>query len=340
MLFLQLPLLAVLLPGVDNKDDFHEPASFRIIQISSFYNHFWIQNLGSGWLGELQTHGWESNSGNIIFLWPWSKGNFSNKDLMELGKLFHMFSTGFLQAFCNHASQWRFEYPFELQVVGGCDLHFGKGSVGYMRVAYQGSDFLSFQSNSWLPSPNGGSKAQHVCRLFNSDQITLEKIHRLLSDTCQRFLLGLLDAGKSYLQRQVKPEAWLSTGRNPGPGRLMLICHTSGFHPKSIWVMWMRGEQEHPGTQRSDILPNADGTWYLRASLDVQATETSDLSCRVRHSSLEGQDIILYWEHHSSMGFIFLIFLILPLVLLTGLAFWLRKRGTHCEFPRTCLPLE
>ena len=59
--------------------------------------------------------------------------------------------------------------------------------------------------------------------------------------------------------------------------------------------MWMRGEQEQQGTQRSDVLPNADGTWYLRVSLDVEASEASGLSCRVRHSSLGGQDIILYW---------------------------------------------
>ena len=59
--------------------------------------------------------------------------------------------------------------------------------------------------------------------------------------------------------------------------------------------MWMRGEQEQQGTQRNDILPNADGTSYLRVSLDVEASEASGLSCRVRHSSLGGQDIILYW---------------------------------------------
>ena len=57
----------------------------------------------------------------------------------------------------------------------------------------------------------------------------------------------------------------------------------------------MRGEQEQQGTQRSDVLPNSDGTSYLRVSLDVEASEASGLSCRVRHSSLGGQDIILYW---------------------------------------------
>lgn len=56
----------------------------------------------------------------------------------------------------------------------------------------------------------------------------------------------------------------------------------------------MRGEQVQQRTQQSGILPNADGTWYLQVFLEVEATETSGLYCRVRHSSLGGQDIILY----------------------------------------------
>ncbi|XP_014653169.1 PREDICTED: T-cell surface glycoprotein CD1a-like [Ceratotherium simum simum] len=325
MLFLQLPLLAVLLPAGDSKDDFQEPVSFQIIQISSFYNRSWVRTLGSGWLGELQTHGWVSDTGTIIFLWPWSKGNFSNEEWKEQEKLLHLSSIENLQTIHNHASQWQLEYPFEFQMAGCCKLHFGEASVGFMHVAYQGSDFMSFQNNSWLPSPEGGRRAQDVCNLFNGDKVGLEITHRFLSDTCPRLLLSLLDAGKADLQRQVMPEAWLSTGPSPCPGRLMLVCHVSGFHPKPIWVMWMWGEQEHLGTQRGDVLPNADGTWYLRKSLDVEVTEAAGLSCRVRHSSLGGQDIILYREHHSSVGLIILAVIVL-LVLLTGLAFWLRKR--------------
>nr|KAF6412877.1 CD1e molecule [Molossus molossus] len=39
---------------------------------------------------------------------------------------------------------------------------------------------------------------------------------------------------------KVKPEAWVSKGPSPGPGRLLLVCHVSGFFPKSVWVRWMR----------------------------------------------------------------------------------------------------
>lgn len=339
MRFLQLSLLVILLPGCDNKDGFQEPISFEIIRIHTFYSRSWVQTLGSIWVDELQTHKWDSNSGNYIFLWPWSKANFSNEEWIEQEKLCSTFSIQLIRAFQNRASQWQLEYPFEVQTTAGYELRFGETSVGFIRVAYQGSDFISFQNTSWLPSPQGGSRAQDACRLFNLNQVGLEIADRFLSDTCPRLLLGILDAGKADLQRQVKPEAWLSTGPSSGPGHLTLVCHVSGFHPKPIWVMWMQGEQEHPGTQRSDILPNADGTWYLRKSLDVEAIEAAGLSCRVRHSSLGGQDIILSWENDSSMGLIF-AGVIVSLVLLTGLAFWLRKRRKPCATPRTPLPSQ
>lgn len=242
--------------------------------------------------------------------------------------------------FHNYASQWKFEYPFVVQMAAGCELHSGEA---FKRYAYQGSDLLSFQNDSWLPSPKGGTRAQQVCRLFNQYKGVKKMIHEYLGDTCPRFLLSLLDAGKADLQRQVRPEAWLSIGPNPGSDHRMLICHVSGFYPKPIWAMWMRGEQVQQGTQRSDVLPNADGTWYLRIYLNVETIETSGLSCRVRHSSLGGQDIILYLdkptEHLKSMGLIILAVMVL-LVLLAGVAFWLRKRWTHRDPPLTLIPSE
>nr|XP_040143180.1 T-cell surface glycoprotein CD1a-like [Ictidomys tridecemlineatus] len=194
-----------------------------------------------------------------------------------------------------------------------------------MQVAIQGYYFISFQNETCLSSPMNGRKAQEACNLLNLNEAFTHRLHRLLSNTCPRFTLGLLDAGKAHLQRQVKPEAWLSSGPSPGPGRLLLVCHVSGFYPKPVWVMWMQGEQEQQGTQRGDILPNADGTWYLQATLDVAAGEAAGLACRVKHSSLGGQDLVLYWgAPPSALGWI-LLAMIVALALLTGLGFWFRK---------------
>uniref|UniRef100_A0A8D2GW28 T-cell surface glycoprotein CD1a-like n=1 Tax=Urocitellus parryii TaxID=9999 RepID=A0A8D2GW28_UROPR len=319
MMSLLLPLLAALFPGDDSEYGFEEPVSYHLLQTSAFHNHSWV-HLSSGWLGELQIHSCNISSGAFIYLYPWSRGNFSNRELMDLESFFWENFIGIQE---NPILQ---KLQFLPLMATGCELHSGKGFLCFLQLAIQGSDFMSFQNETWSPSPEGGIKAQEFCKLFNLDQGFVQGYaHTLLSDTFPHFTLALLDAGKAHLQRQVKPEAWLSSGPSPGPGHLLLVCHVSGFYPKPVWVMWMRGEQEQQGTQRGDILPNADGTWYLRATLDVAAGEVAGLACRVKHSSLGGQDLVLHWgAPPSALGWI-LSAVTVALALLTGLGFWFRK---------------
>ncbi|XP_037360387.1 T-cell surface glycoprotein CD1c-like [Talpa occidentalis] len=323
MLSLQLVFLAVL-SGGDYVEALQEHALFHVIQISSFVNQSWAQNQGSGWLNELQTHGWESKTGRIIYLYTWSKGHFSDEELMTLEQLFHFYLSGLTRDIQEYARQLQFMYPFVIQVTAGCELDSRDTTKDFFWVAYQGSDFLSLQNMSWVPAPEGGSRAERVCSVINHYDGFKETVDKLVRDICPRFALGLLDAAKLYLQRQVRPVVWLSSSPILGSAQQLLICHVSGFYPKPIWVMWMRGDQELPGTQR-DVLPNADGTWYLRVILNVDAEEAVGLSCQVRHSSLGGQKIILYWGHHPSMNLTLLI-LIIPLMLPVVLALWLKKR--------------
>lgn len=107
-----LLILFVLFP------DLQEPITFQIIRISSFYNRFLTQNLGSAWLDELQTHAWENNSDTVIYLHPWSKGNFSDEELIEVEKILHTFFIRLGQALYNHASQWKLECKFSS--LNGC----------------------------------------------------------------------------------------------------------------------------------------------------------------------------------------------------------------------------
>uniref|UniRef100_A0A8D0YZJ6 Ig-like domain-containing protein n=1 Tax=Sus scrofa TaxID=9823 RepID=A0A8D0YZJ6_PIG len=322
-----------------------EPLSFRILQISSFANHSWVCTHGSGWLGELQTHSWDNVLGTIRFLLPWAQGNFSKEELKNIQAFLKLYFHSFPQEVQAFSSQLQFEYPFELQLSLGCLSRPVKASESFFNGAYQGSDFLSFQGNSWTPSLGAGSQAQNACTVLNHYRVIKEIVEVALYDICPRFLAGLLQAGKSELERQVKPEAWLSKGPSPGPGRLLLICHISGFHPKPVWVMWMRGEQEQQATQRGDILPHADGTWYLRVTLDVAAGEATGLSCRVKHSSLGGHDIILYWGGISIVPTLICLMVVVTLVLLVVVDSLFKKQpqiGTSSLLmsPTMTFPLE
>ena len=91
---------------------FQGPTSFHLMQISTFANSTWAQNQGSGWLGDLQIHGWESDSGTIIFLKPWSKGNFSNEEMTELEDLFRAYLIGFTREVQDRVSEFQLECEY------------------------------------------------------------------------------------------------------------------------------------------------------------------------------------------------------------------------------------
>ncbi|KAM5162235.1 T-cell surface glycoprotein CD1b-like [Callospermophilus lateralis] len=325
MLLPLLLLLAVLFPGGDNQEAYQGPTSFHVMQISSFANSTWTLNRGSGWLEDLQIHGWDSDTGTAIFLKPWSKGNLSDEEVTELEEIFRVYFFGITREVQERTSDLQLEYPFEFQGIAGCELQSGGAVRSFLKGAIKGLDLLSINTTCW-PAPSGGSRAQKICELIANYKGIFDTIEHLLYKTCPRFLLSVLEAGKVDLQRQVKPKAWLSSGPSPEPGHVLLVCHVSGFYPKHVWVMWMRGQQEQQGTQQGDFLPNADGTWYLRATLDVAAGEAAGLACRVKHSSLGGQDLVLYWGRSIPIGLVILAVIVPALIFLLGLALWFWRR--------------
>uniref|UniRef100_A0A4W2G0F2 Antigen-presenting glycoprotein CD1d-like n=2 Tax=Bos indicus x Bos taurus TaxID=30522 RepID=A0A4W2G0F2_BOBOX len=307
------------------------PFSFHGLQISSLANSSWTRTDCLGWLGELQPYTWRNESDTIRFLKPWSRGTFSDQQWEQLQHTFQVYRSSFTKVLWEFVKRLHAELPLEIQGSAGCELLQGNTSESFLRAAFQGRDVLSFQGMSWVSAPDAPPWVQEVCKVINLDQGTKETVHWLLHDICPELVRGLLQTGKSELEKQVKPEAWLSSGPSPGPGRLLLVCHVSGFYPKPVRVMWMRDEQEEPGTRQGDVMPNADSTWYLRVTLDVAAGEAAGLSCQVKHSSLGDQDIILYWDgNRVSRGLIVaLVLLVFVLLFVGGLVFWFRKHRRY-----------
>ena len=91
---------------------FQGPTSYHVMQISTFVNSTWAQNQGSGWLDDLQIHGWESDSGTAIFLKPWSKGNFSDDEVTELVDLFRAYFIGFTREVQDPVNEFQLECEY------------------------------------------------------------------------------------------------------------------------------------------------------------------------------------------------------------------------------------
>ncbi|XP_051012876.1 antigen-presenting glycoprotein CD1d [Acomys russatus] len=270
--------------------------TFRCMQISSFVNSSCSTTDASAWLEDLQTHRWSNASDTISFLRPWSQGRLSNEQWQKLQHLLQVYRFSFTRDIQELVKMVpKAHYPIEFQLSAGCEVYPMNASESFLHVAFQGEYILSFQGTSWQKAPEAPAWLELPIRVINSDLGTRETVQLLLNDTCPQFARGLLEAGKSELEKQEKPVAWLSSGLSPTHGHQQLVCHVSGFYPKPVWVMWMRGDQEQQSTHTGDVLPNADGTWYLQATLDVEAREVTGLACRVKHSSLGGQDIILFW---------------------------------------------
>uniref|UniRef100_A0A8D2CLF9 Ig-like domain-containing protein n=1 Tax=Sciurus vulgaris TaxID=55149 RepID=A0A8D2CLF9_SCIVU len=326
-------LLSWLLPQVwGNSEVLGRSFLFRCLQISSFANSSWWRTDGLAWLGELQTHRWSNASDKIDSVKPWAQGTFSSQQCDQLQYIFRGYRNSFTRDVQEFAKMLSLEYPIELQLSAGCEVYPGNVSEKFFHIAYQGDYILSFHGTAWEPAPQAPPRLDSVIKVLNQDQGTRETVQWLLSDICPQLVNGILETGKSELEKQVKPEAWLSRGLSPGPDHLLLVCHVSGFYPQPVWVMWMRGEQEQQGTQRGDFLPNADGTWYLQATLDVAAGEAAGLACRVKHSSLGGQDLVLFWDgSHTSVGLIILAVLtcLVSLFMFILALIWIRKRRSY-----------
>ncbi|XP_045640444.1 antigen-presenting glycoprotein CD1d [Ursus americanus] len=303
----------------------------QCLQVSVFANRSWARTDGLARLEDLQAYGWSNDSDAIRFLKPWARGSFSQRQWDWLQGILAVYRNSFTRDVQELVKMLRLDYPFEIQVSAGCELRAGNISESFFHAAFQGGEIMSFQGAYWVPAPDAPDWAGRATQALNQDQGTRKTLQSLLNDTCPQFARDLLEAGKSELEKQVKPEAWLSTGPSPGPSRLLLVCHVSGFHPKPVWVMWMRGEQEQRATQEGDVLPHADETWYLQVTLDVAAREAAGLSCRVRHSSLGGQDIIIHWEgsHSSWLIPVALLGSLLMIGCIGCLALWYRKRRSY-----------
>ncbi|XP_008050628.1 antigen-presenting glycoprotein CD1d-like, partial [Carlito syrichta] len=178
------------------------PFLFRCAQTSSFASSRQSRTDVSVWLGELQTHSWSNDSDFVRPLKPWSRGTFSDQQWEMLMHTFRVYRSSFTRDITEFAKMLQVAYPIELQLSAGCEIHPGNTSENFLHVAYEGREVVSFQETSWKAAPEAPDWINVAITVLNQDQETRETVQWLLNDTCPQFASGLLEAGKSELEKQ------------------------------------------------------------------------------------------------------------------------------------------
>ncbi len=73
-----------------------------------------------------------------------------------------------------------------------------------------------------------------------------------------------------------------------------MSCLATGFYPRHINLTLFRDEQpvaDHEITG-GDLLPNGDGTYQMRKSLEISAADKHKYTCSVTHLSLDNKLVI------------------------------------------------
>ncbi|KAK9952142.1 hypothetical protein ABG768_017998, partial [Culter alburnus] len=115
---------------------------------------------------------------------------------------------------------------------------------------------------------------------------------------CIKTLKGYLVKRRNQVNRKVKPRVRLIQKANSDSGGFRVSCLATGFYPRHINLTLFRDGQPVPDHEITggDLLPNGDGTYQMRKSLEISA-DKHKYTCSATHLSLDNTlDVTLEFD--------------------------------------------
>ncbi|XP_016124717.1 BOLA class I histocompatibility antigen, alpha chain BL3-6-like isoform X2 [Sinocyclocheilus grahami] len=152
-------------------------------------------------------------------------------------------------------------------------------------------------------------------------QLSMWRHENLYYPACIKTLKNYLKKRKKQVNRKVKPRLKLIQKAN-SDGGFRVSCLATGFYPRHINLTLFRDGQpvsDHEITG-GDLLPNADGTYQMRKSLEISAADKHKYTCSATHLSLDNKlDIELEFDPGEPFkSVITSVLIVLALVLVFG----------------------
>ncbi|XP_051741114.1 major histocompatibility complex class I-related gene protein-like [Ctenopharyngodon idella] len=149
---------------------------------------------------------------------------------------------------------------------------------------------------------------------------------------CIKTLKGYLEKRRTQIYRKVKPKVRLLKKELSSGFRVS--CLATGFYPRHINLTLFRDRQPVSDQEITggDLLPNGDGTYQMRKSLEISA-DKHKYTCSATHLSLDNKlDVTLEYDHGEPFKSVIpSVLMVLALMLVFGAAVaitaWKRRRA-------------
>ncbi|KAG8549003.1 hypothetical protein GDO81_023191, partial [Engystomops pustulosus] len=184
-----------------------------------------------------------------------------------------------------------------VQIMTGCELRDDGSIARSKRFTYDGEEFMYYDPSTGVFIPSK-AEARITTQEWNMEgHGCTESTRQYMAAECIERLKRFIEFGREDLERKVRPRVKVS-GRESGDVT-KLHCVVYGFLPRAVDVRWMKnGVDDVPTYETTHVLPNPDGTYQIRVSVDVISKEVDTYLCYVDHSSLE-EPLLVPWEKKS-----------------------------------------
>uniref|UniRef100_H3A5K4 Ig-like domain-containing protein n=2 Tax=Latimeria chalumnae TaxID=7897 RepID=H3A5K4_LATCH len=213
----------------------------------------------------------------------------------------------------------------------GCELRDDATTGGFDQFGYDGEDFISFDKEKliWVAAVDQAIPSQDN---WNANTAFIQGTKTYLEEECIEFLKKLIRYGNKTLERKVCPEVTVYDRPDFESESIILTCMATGFHPRSIDVSWVRDENTQMNDVYTDgILPNEDGTFQIKMTLQIDLKDKRSYACHVDHSSLE-EIMKVPWVLSNVLATWIIIVIVIVVVgtvlvaAVVGFVIWRRKK--------------
>uniref|UniRef100_A0A4W6G4E3 Ig-like domain-containing protein n=1 Tax=Lates calcarifer TaxID=8187 RepID=A0A4W6G4E3_LATCA len=225
-----------------------------------------------------------------------------------------------------------------LQRINGCEWDEETEEVtGFMLFGYDGEDFISLdlKTLTWIALK---PEADIIKQRWDAEEARNEHHENFLTVNCPELLKTSLAYKKSFQLRTALPSVSLLQKTPSSP----VSCHATGFYPDRAMMFWRKdGEELHEDVDRGEILPNHDGTFQMRADLNISSVSPEDwrrydcvfqLSGATRDiiTKLDQAEIRTNWVKPTNTTVLIIVAVVvvaLVLIAVTGFVIYRKRKG-------------